>query len=470
MRWACILFPQLALDAQLRTREDPLQPLVLLSGPPQRRVLQAVSPAARELGLRAGQTLTAARALSDDFACAEHDVEQIAYWQRFLATWAYQFSAHVSLDYPRALLLEVESSMALFGPWSRFEARLREDLHELGFSHRIALAPNALAARVLVNVADGLALNEAQWAQYLPDLPVSRSGFAPELAAALARMGLRQLRQVLALPRASLARRFPPSLLDHLDILQGLHPLALGCYLPPDHFAGRLEFNFDVESIASLLFPLRRLTADLSAFLAGRDCGVQRFVMWLEHREGEPTQVPVGLLSAERQAGMLFELARGRLEAVQLRAPVQAFALRAEELPHFVPAAAELFVERPQQSLPWEQLRERLRARLGDDAVQGVALCADHRPEHAWSGVPNHGRQPATSQVSRPGWLLHEPQLLDDLFPRILCGPERIESGWWDGGDTRRDYYLIETRDGRRAWAFHGAGQTGPLWVHGWFA
>lgn len=37
MRWVCILFPQLALDAVLRQRPDPDEPLVLLNGPAQRR-------------------------------------------------------------------------------------------------------------------------------------------------------------------------------------------------------------------------------------------------------------------------------------------------------------------------------------------------------------------------------------------------------------------------------------------------
>ncbi|WP_237614176.1 hypothetical protein, partial [Pseudomonas fluorescens] len=41
MRWVCILFPQLALDAALRQRPDPDEPLALLTGPAQRRVLQA---------------------------------------------------------------------------------------------------------------------------------------------------------------------------------------------------------------------------------------------------------------------------------------------------------------------------------------------------------------------------------------------------------------------------------------------
>jgi len=52
----------------------------------------------------------------------------------------------------------------------------------------------------------------------------------------------------------------------------------------------------------------------------------------------------------------------------------------------------------------------------------------------------------------------------------ILSGPERIESGWWDGEDVRRDYYLIETRSGQRGWAFRSVGEDGPLRLHGWFA
>ena len=105
MLWACILLPQLALDTVLREREDSANPLVIIGGPSQRRVLQAVNPAAAALGLRAGQTLTAARALADGFTCIETDPRRIERMQQLLAAWAYRFSAQVSLHYPRALLL-----------------------------------------------------------------------------------------------------------------------------------------------------------------------------------------------------------------------------------------------------------------------------------------------------------------------------------------------------------------------------
>ncbi|WP_191833894.1 Y-family DNA polymerase [Pseudomonas fluorescens] len=471
MLWACILLPQLALDGVLRHRADADSPLALLSGPPQRRVLQAVNPAARALGLKPGQSLTAAQALSRSFATADYDHREIEHWQRFLAAWAYGFSAQVSLHYPRCLLLEVQSGLRLFGPWPRFEARLREELLALGFQHRITAATNPTAARVLANTHDNLAVtNTEALRQALDPLPVDHLGLPREVATAFGRMGLRHLRQLLALPRDSLAKRFPAEVLIHLDTLLGNRPQVLDFYQPPDVFDVRIELNYEVESHQALLFPLRRLTADLAAYLAGRDSGVQRFALHLEHRDLADSQVPVGLLAAERDAAMLFELTRGRLEQVQLPAPVQVIRLVARELPAFTPEHRQLFDERPQQSLPWEQLRERLRARLGDDAVQGLSARADHRPEHAWQFDEHRPGGPLPATGSRPGWLLAEPQPLREASLRIIAGPERIESGWWDGDDVRRDYYLVETRAGQRGWAFRPVGDEGPLQLHGWFA
>ncbi|MGX9080292.1 hypothetical protein ACWTQY_31010, partial [Klebsiella pneumoniae] len=100
---------------------------------------------------------------------------------------------------------------------------------------------------------------------------------------------------------------FDAGLLKHLDALTGQRPLALDFYQPPDRFDLRIELNFDVQSHQALLFPLRRLTGDLAAFLCGRDSGVQRFAMHLEHAEAPDSVIQVGLLSAEREPSMLFE-------------------------------------------------------------------------------------------------------------------------------------------------------------------
>jgi len=474
MRWACILLPQLALDGVLRRSASPDAPLVLVTGSQPRRVLHAANPAARVLGLRRGMTLTAAQALAQGFATADYDPADETRGRQFLAAWAYRFSSQISMR-PHALLLEIQGSLGLFGPWPRLEAQLREELTQLGFRHRIVAASNPIAARVLANAHDGLAVTGEPMHTALGQLPIQRAGFAPAVATAFQRMGLRTLRQVWALPRDGIARRFPAEVLRHLDELAGEREVALEWYRPPDRFDHRIELGYEVESSQALLFPLRRLTSDLSAYLAGRDGGVQRFALHLEHEDQADTVVPVGLLAPERDAAMLFELARGRLERAQMPA-VRAITLVADELPAFAPAHRELFDARPQQAMPWEQLRERLRSRLGADTVHGLRLREDYRPEQAWySDAPaaQHTARAApvtASSAARPGWLLSTPTPLRGADPRLLSDAERIESGWWDGSDVRRDYCVAQLHTGQRAWVYRPVGSDGGYWLHGWFA
>ena len=473
MLWACILLPQLALDGVLRRHPQPGLPLALVTGPAQKRVLAAVNPAAAQAGLHAGQALAAAHALLADFATVEHDGADVARWRDFLAAWVYRYSSQVGTVFDDAIVLEIEASLGLFGPWPRFERQLRADLAALGFTHRIAVATNPRAAWLLAGAHDGLALTQpATLGNTLSRMPVAQARLDAKTARALHAMGLRRLGQLFAAPRASLAQRFGSALLDHLDRMRGLAPDPFQLYRPPDRFDLRLELPYDVEVSQALLFPLRRMTADLGAFLAGRDGGVQRFVLHLEHEDHPDTEVVVGLLAAERDPALLFELARGRLEQARIPAPVRGFRLVAEQLPPFVPAGCELFDERPAQAVPWPTLRERLRARLGDDAVHALAPADDHRPEQAWRRTP----LPVAIDLPiapepRPTWLLQRPIPLRDHALHILNGPERVESGWWDGGDVRRDYYVVQTSNGQRAWAFRGVGEsTTPFMLHGWFA
>jgi protein ImuB len=153
---------------------------------------------------------------------------------------------------------------------------------------------------------------------------------------------------------------------------------------------------------------------------------------------------------------------------VQLPEPVLGLRLLARDLPAFVPAGRDLFDERPARALPIAQLRERLRARLGDHAVYRLAGTTDPRPERAQ--VVAEDSAVHAEPHPRPTWLLQRPLPLRGPPPRILAGPERLETGWWDGGEARRDYYMVETSLGQRAWAYCQPGEQAGWMLHGWFA
>jgi protein ImuB len=136
------------------------------------------------------------------------------------------------------------------------------------------------------------------------------------------------------------------------------------------------------------------------------------------------------------------------------------------------------------------QLVERLRARLGEQAVYGICPVPEHRPEAAWQRVqalqaddaPRPGRRAhrrgdLAEEMPRPVWLLNEPARLQDADVEELHrnrsmleqGPERIESGWWDGKDVARDYYIVRQAGGARLWIFQER-RSRSWYVHGVFA
>src|SRR5262249_27217422 len=122
------------------------------------------------------------------------------------------------------------------------------------------------------------------------------------------------------------------------------------------------------------------------------------------------------------------------------------------------------------------QLVERLRARLGEEAVYGVCLIAEHRPEAAWRRVQalslheqlvQGSDQHRAAGMPRPVWLVDEAQPFPE--PEIREGPERIESGWWDGKGVARDYYVARRAQGALLWVFQER-QTLRWYLHGVFA
>jgi protein ImuB len=62
----------------------------------------------------------------------------------------------------------------------------------------------------------------------------------------------------------------------------------------------------------------------------------------------------------------------------------------------------------------------------------------------------------------RPLWLLPVPRQLktDHGWPclqgrlKLQHSRERIESGWWDGQDIARDYFIAESASGSRYWIY----------------
>lgn len=119
-------------------------------------------------------------------------------------------------------------------------------------------------------------------------------------------------------------------------------------------------------------------------------------------------------------------------------------------------------------------LVERLRSRLGRDAVHGLTLVPAHRPELAFREAEPGTSPPGIPPSPRPLWLLHLPRPVSPQSLRLLSGPERIESGWWDGNDVQRDYFVALQVNHAKCWVYRertDVDAASERWfVHGYFA
>jgi protein ImuB len=53
---------------------------------------------------------------------------------------------------------------------------------------------------------------------------------------------------------------------------------------------------------------------------------------------------------------------------------------------------------------------------------------------------------------------------------KLLAGPERIESGWWDGGDVMRDYFVASNPSEALLWVYRERNADARWFLHGFFA
>jgi len=472
--WIAIRLPRLPLEIFLRGSSTP-DPFAL----EERHCVFACDRKAFARGVRAGMAVSAALALAPRLRVAPRDPATETEALLGVAGWAAQFTPGVALEFPDGVLLEVSGSLKLFGGLESLLERLRRGLAEMGWSSVLAGAPTPRAAFWLAWAGKQKFIGEsAELDPVLAELPVEVLRCNDETLAAFEAIGVRTLGELRALPREGMARRFGQGLLAEFDRALGRLPDPRNFFVLPARFRAAIELPAEVTQAEALLFAARRLIVQLAGFLAARSSGVQRFALRLGHRDRAATEIAIGLVAPSRDAEHFTLLLRERFAGLDLAEPVRELALQADEV---VPLAGNnlgLLLEQGKPPGDWGHLIERLRARLGVEAVLGIVNRAEHRPEHAGVITDLEEKQLQLYFGERPFWLLDRPKPLAEIgtVPSLdgpldlLAGPERIESGWWDGEDVARDYFVARMQSEALVWIYRERRGEGGWYLHGVFA
>lgn len=481
--WLCLELDRLPLDAVAQVVERPTVVVEERSG---RRVVICCDERAARAGVHAGLSRDGAWALCPDLHVLEREPQrELAALER-LAQWAHQYTAVVSLAPPDALLLEVRGSLRLFGGLEVLRGRIEHGLTELGYSARSGVAPVPAAAQVLAGAGDAIPVFDVEaLSSRIGRLPLDAVSWSGRRRSQLRGMGLHRLRDLWRLPRADLTRRIGPEAMAQLDRIRGYSPDPRETYEPPGRYAGVLDLGAEVRDATQLLAAARRLVLELCGALRARQCGVATLALQLAHADRSSTRLEVGCATPTRDPERLMALLDMRLERERPIPPCVSLGLDSGPMLDLAGGGRSLFetgTARLDGPGPMAELMERIRVRLGTASVLSLEAVPEHRPEQAWRHrdpplKAAAADAPSTSGRARPSWLLASPELMElrdgrpwMQGPLVLSqGPERIESGWWDGDDVRRDYYIAQRTDGARLWIYRERGGQRRWFLHGLF-
>ncbi|HZZ32748.1 MAG TPA: DUF6504 family protein [Phenylobacterium sp.] len=486
---------------------DPPPPFVLLETVRAVRRLSAVSVEAARLGLRVGQKATDATALVPELTSAEAEPDADADALAALADWCVRFSPAVAIDAPDGLFLDVTGVDHLWRGEAAMLADLQTRLAKGGLPFRCAIADTPGAAWALAHFgADGTIAPPGGQAELLAPLPPAALRFDVETWAQVERLGLRQLGQLMSIPRGPFARRFGRAALNRFDQALGREREVLTFRRPPTPWFARLAFAEPISAPEDMARVATDVVAKLCARLETQGRGARRFEIAFHRVDGKALPLSIGLSLPGRDPARIAKLFAPRLDTVDPGFGIEVVTLTAQDVEPISGRQARL--DSGSEATVEEGLAplvDRLVNRLGAERVWRAAPVESHVPELAVgrarpfaAGKPAEVR-PWDRATPRPARLFRRPEPVEDVMAltpddpptlfrwrgqlhrvRRAEGPERIGEEWWKGAIEGvstahvRDYYRVEDMDGSRFWLFraglYGDPDVAPKWwLHGVF-
>ncbi len=334
----------------------------------------------------------------------------------------------------------------------------------------------------------------------LAPLPVSALPIGADDARWLAKLGVRTIGELRALPRSALASRLGTRAPVVIGLADGDDRAPLASWAPPEIPEEEATLEYGVEGSEALTFVAKMLADRLATRLAGRAVATSRIELDLVldvallpdttplEARARIQRIAIDLPSPLSTAGDLLAALRPKIERAVLKAPVLAAKLRAASLVHKPQAALSLFESQPKAERTLPRLVAELAADLGEEAVGKLALGDAWLPEErsrfvrlaAKTGAKTGGTKPALARhmlasVPEPTRILDVPMPVPRDAVKVVRHLSRLETvDWWkhlpgEAGHGKKGVDYVQ------AWVDEGAAwveidrATGAARVRGWF-
>lgn len=432
-------------------------------------------------------TLADARALLPELRSSEADPDAESRSLIRLADWCSRFTPWTAPDEEGsgtafagagAIWLDVTGCAHLFGGEQALLREITARFADIGFTAFAAIAdtPGTAWAAARHAIPSGprkrkrwTVIAKGQNRDTLAPLPVAGLRLPPSTVAGLQAVGLRQIGDLMPIPRTALADRFGSDVADRLDQALGDRPEPVSPLTETGSWISREAFAEPIGRLEDITEAVRSLARKLATTLEADGLGARRLSLALYHPDGTINRLGAGTSRASRDASHLARLFTARLDKLEAAFGIDAIVLAATATEPLSPTQAALDRRGAKDEAGVAALADRLSNRLGGDSVVQFTLQESHVPERAISASPVTGsvrpapaapwkrpiaQRPGARSLPRPRplRLLSRPEEIEAVAPvpddppvmfrwrkqvfRIehADGPERIAPEWWNDG------------------------------------
>jgi len=467
--WLYCHFPQLLLDTLLKAQpEFEKQAVALYQVQNGQSLIEQSNQVAQQAGVSQGIASVMAIALCEDLKLKEYSVAKEERLLCGVADHLYQWAAKLVLEPPQGLYIELDSLEKLYGGLSNTVKTLHLAVKQLNVRSQLAVANNALAAKVLAEADSPLTMKDEKAGHQLKGLSIKSSGLPDKVVRNSLSAGIFSIGDLLDIPGSDIGRQLGKEALFYIQELKGelKTQRASDFYQPSERFFQHVDLVSEVSNWQGLRFPMKRLLNELESFLYQRQKVVQHIKFQLYQRDKSCSEIKVATASPSWRAQSFWSLLQLKMEQAPLSAPVLEVSLQASDFSSLSVKTSHFFhdAKDTQGLFP---LIGKLQVKLGKNAVYTPAVSDDPRP-----GINEYKQPPcrfggfSVKPVKRPLWLNHPERVNLDEWS-LSNGPERKRCGWWDSQPIERDYWIATDSKHRIGWLFYESGQW---YLQGWFS
>ncbi|MDP9042964.1 MAG: DNA polymerase Y family protein [Bacteroidota bacterium] len=472
-------------------------PFVLASPDHGRMIISAANIEALLQGIELGMVVTDARAIFPSVQILDDDPKLAERLLKSIAKWCIRFTDCVAIDLPDVLILNVTGCAHLWGGEMQYIQDISQRLKKRGYDVYVTMADTIGAAWAIAHYRDGSPLieNGCQMDALLP-LPPSALRLESNVTELLIKLGLRQIRQFVNMPRAALKRRFGQELILRMDQALGKEEEPIHPVLPVESFRERLPCLEPIVTATGIEIAMKRLLETLCQRLQNENKGIRKISFMGFRVDNKTEKIEIGTNRATFNRIHLFKLFKEKISTMEPALGFELFMLEVLKFEKLSPRQEKIWNStRGLEDNALAELMDRLMNRFGSAPVRRYIPNEHHWPESSFKTADTLHEPLTTSWKTdrpRPLQILSKPQPIEvtapipDYPPMIFRyqgilhkikkadGPERIEPEWWIAENLLRDYYAVEDEEGNRYWLFrsgHYREDKRPQWfIHGFFA